>query len=47
MDNFDIIKNKFIRNYPNNNEYSDRINRELNLIIKKILSIIYLEFVKY
>ena len=35
MDSFNIIKNKFIRKYPNNNEYNDRINRELNLIIKK------------
>ena len=35
MDSFDIIKNKFIRNYPNNNEYNDRINRELKLIIDK------------
>jgi DNA polymerase III alpha subunit len=35
MDSFDIIKNKFIRKYPNNNEYNDRINRELKLIIEK------------
>ena len=35
MDNTDIIKNKFIRSYPNNNEYNDRINRELKLIIEK------------
>ena len=35
MDSFDIIKSKFIRNYPNNNEYNDRINRELKLIIEK------------
>ena len=35
MDSFDIIKNKFIRNYPNNHEYNDRIIRELKLIIEK------------
>ena len=35
MDSFDIIKSKFIRSYPNNNEYNDRINRELKLIVEK------------
>ena len=29
------IKNKFIRNYPDTEEYNNRIERELKLIIEK------------
>ena len=35
IDEYNLIKNKFIRNYPDNEEYNNRINREINLIIKK------------
>lgn len=35
VDEYNLIKNKFIRNYPDNEEYDNRINREINLIIKK------------
>lgn len=30
------IKNKFIRKCPNTNEYKERMEKELDLIIKKI-----------
>ena len=35
IDEYNLIKNKFIRKYPDNEEYDNRINREINLIIKK------------
>ena len=40
------LKNKFIRNVPDNKNYSDRINHELKMIFEKNLSVYLLQAVK-
>ena len=42
VDEYKLIINKFVRNYPNNEEYNNRIDREINLIIKKKFYRIYI-----
>ena len=46
-DEYNLIKSKFIRKYPNIDDYNNRIDLEINLIKKKILLDIYLKFVIY